>query len=95
MTINSLEDVHELAGKLVTACQAVGLDAQQQGPTRVYVHAPGTSNHLSEIVTAKPDENERLCWWWSWDKPICGADEIEKAVEMIKKVVSVPLPPRK
>ena len=95
MTMNAADDVHELAGKLTRACQEAGLDAQQYGPTRVYVHAPGTSNHLAEIVTAKPDENERLFWWWSWDEPICGAEEIEKAVQIIKHVVSVPLRPQR
>ena len=87
---NTTEEVHDMARRLTIACRQAGLDAEQYGPTRVYVHAPGTSNHLAEIVTAKPDDDERLSWWWSWDKPICGADEIDTAVEMIKKVVSVP-----
>ncbi|MEV5705347.1 hypothetical protein [Actinoallomurus sp. NPDC052274] len=58
------------------------------------MHAPNTSNHLAEVVTIKPDTTERLHWWWSWDKPICAADEIDKAVAMITKVVSVPLDSR-
>ena len=91
---NATEDVHELADRLVKACQAAGLEAEQQSPTRVYVHAPNTSNHLAEIVTAKLDSTERLFWWWSWDKPICEATEIDEAVQLIKKVVSVPLNPQ-
>jgi hypothetical protein len=45
---------------------------------------------LSEVITCKPDADEKLQWWWSWDDPFCPAttNDIERAAEMIRHVVT-------
>jgi hypothetical protein len=39
-----------------------------------------------------PDHQELLCWWWSWDEPICPAAQITDAVKIITHVVMPPVP---
>ena len=84
------EDVHALTQQLAEECKRAGLDAVVVAPTRVMVSLPGANARLSETVRCMPDRLERLTWWWSWDEPICLADQISDAVKVIAHVVTPP-----
>jgi hypothetical protein len=46
---------------------------------------------MAETVTLRPDADGVLMWWWSWGRPICPADQIDRAVELVSRVVTVRL----
>ena len=90
MAGESHEDVHVLTRQLAQECEKAGLNATVVAPTRVQVSLPGAHARLSETVRCMPDRQERLTWWWSWDEPICLADQIADAVKVIAHVVTPP-----
>ncbi|GAA0353974.1 hypothetical protein GCM10010151_49440 [Actinoallomurus spadix] len=83
---NGREEVQDLCRRLSMACGRAGLTAEEIAPTRIRVGFPG-AGMLAEIIRCMPDSSERLHWWWSWGDPICPAEEIDQAVEMIVHVV--------
>jgi hypothetical protein len=85
------EDVHVLTERLVRACREAGLSADVLSPTRIRACVPSAHPHLAEIIKVRPDENEVLSFYWSWDERICPAVEIDTAVASIKHVVTPPL----
>jgi hypothetical protein len=87
-----IQDVDDLVAQLTEACRTGGLEAVVLGPTRVRVSSPGTGARLTEIIRCMPDHQELLCWWWSWDEPICPAAQITDAVKIITHVVMPPVP---
>jgi hypothetical protein len=46
---------------------------------------------MAETVALRPDADEVLMWWWSWGTPICPAEQIDRAIELISQVVTVRL----
>lgn len=82
------EDVHVIAERLVGACREAGLSAEIISPTRIRAWVPKANSHLAEIIKIRPDENEVLSFYWSWDEPICPAAQIDTAVTRIKHVVT-------
>ncbi|MCO6007545.1 hypothetical protein NE236_21430 [Actinoallomurus purpureus] len=87
MEINDQEDVHTLATRLAEECGKAGLNATVLSPTRVHVSS-GVHSRLAETVRCRPDDDERLMWWWSWGEPICPAVSIDLAVRFIAHVVA-------
>ncbi|MEV0401244.1 hypothetical protein [Actinoallomurus sp. NPDC050550] len=82
------EEVHVIAERLEKACREAGLSAEVLGPTRIRAWVPNANPHLAEIIKIRPDENEVLSFYWSWDERICPAAEIDTAVTRIKHVVT-------
>ncbi|WP_433175398.1 hypothetical protein [Actinoallomurus sp. CA-150999] len=91
------EDIYAYAKWLTQECQAAGLNAEQYG-AEIFIH--GASNHLSERIICKPDEQNHPRWHWSWGVPIArlndssqllAVDDIEELIHSISKVVCVPL----
>jgi hypothetical protein len=82
------EDVHVIAERLVRACREAGLSAEITGPTRIRAWVPKANSHLAEIIKIRPDENEVLAFYWSWDERLCPTAEIDTAVTWIKHVVT-------
>jgi hypothetical protein len=56
--------------------------------TKIKVFSPAGNAFMDELVTLRPDANEELTWYWSWDKPICPATDLARAVDLIEHVVS-------
>ncbi|MDN3354753.1 hypothetical protein [Actinomadura sp. DC4] len=56
--------------------------------TKIKVFSPAGNAFMDELITLKPDADEVLTWYWSWDRPICPATHLGSAVELIKNVVS-------
>ena len=92
MVIKDTESADELIKQLNDACRHQGLTTVVVEPsTRLKVFAPGGNARLDEVVSLRPDGNEVLTWYWSWNEPICPATEIDHAVSRIQNVVSVTL----
>ncbi|MCO6011058.1 hypothetical protein NE236_39495 [Actinoallomurus purpureus] len=77
-------------------CQAAGLAAEQYGAD---ILVRGTSDHLNESITCKPDAQGHVRWHWSWGVPIghlddssrlLDVDDVEELVRSIKSVVAIP-----
>ncbi|MEV0405635.1 hypothetical protein [Actinoallomurus sp. NPDC050550] len=91
------EDIYAYAKWLTQECQAAELRAEQYG-AEIFIHR--ASNHLSERIICRPDEENHLRWHWSWGIPIgrlndsarlLAVDDIEELIRVISKVVCVPL----
>lgn len=83
------ENADELIERLAEACERVGLRTTVVEPsTRIKIHAPGHNEYFNEVITLRPDREEVLTWYWSWDMPICPAHQIKTAVAVIRKVVA-------
>jgi hypothetical protein len=87
-----IQDVETLVAHLAEGCREAGLDADVVAPTRVRVSFPGASSRLAETIRCMPDRRERLCWWWSWNEPICPATDLADAVRVIAHVVTPAVP---
>jgi hypothetical protein len=87
MTIPA-QDADTLVALLADGCRGAGLEVQILAPTRVRVGSSATGVRLSDIVRCMPDQRERLFWWWSWNEPICPAEQIAAAVTIIRCGVS-------
>jgi hypothetical protein len=76
--------------KMAAACEKAGLTADVLEPGgKIKINCPDGNAHMAETVSLRPDGDAVLMWWWSWGKPICPAEQIGRAVELISKVVSV------
>lgn len=87
MTIPA-QDADTLVALLADGCRGAGLEVHVLAPTRVRISSATTGVRLSEIVRCMPDRRERLFWWWSWNEPICPAEQIAAAVTIIRGGVS-------
>lgn len=90
------EDIRGYAKWLTQECRTAGLDAEQYGAE---ILVRGTSNHLNERISCKPDAHGHIRWRWSWGVPIghlndsaqlLGVDDVEELVRSIKNVVAIP-----
>jgi hypothetical protein len=78
--------------RMVAACEKAGLTIDVLEPSgKIKINASDGNEHLAETVALRPDADEVLMWWWSWGKPICPADQIDRAIELISRVVTVRL----
>jgi hypothetical protein len=78
----------EYVRRLKRACELFGyLVTIQEPSTRLDVALPGGLSYAHETVSLKPDENNRLMWWWSWGRPMVPAEEITEAAKRISSVV--------
>ncbi|GAA4624550.1 hypothetical protein GCM10023196_025140 [Actinoallomurus vinaceus] len=91
------EDIRAYAKWLTQECLAAGLSAEEYG-AEIFIH--GASNHLSERIICKLDDQGHLRWHWSWGVPIgrlndssqlLSVDDIQELIRSISKVVCVPL----
>jgi hypothetical protein len=88
------ESADVLTERLAAACSDADLEVTVIEPsTRLKVHAPGGHKELDEVITLRPDRNEVLTWYWSWDEPgrpapICPADDVPTAVRLVRHVVA-------
>lgn len=90
--VGVVDDPGALVERLVDRCEAAGLEAVALAPTRVRVNLRAGTSRTAEVITLKPDTDEVLCWWWSWNEPICPAADITRGVEMIAEIMSVVAP---
>jgi hypothetical protein len=82
------ENADQLIERIAKVCQEAGLTTTIVEPsTRIKIHAPDQNEYFNEVITLRPDRNEALTWYWSWNAPICPAHDIATAVAMIRKVV--------
>jgi hypothetical protein len=89
MAMNTAESADELISRLAATCRRTGLVADIVEPsTRIRVSTPNGNQHMAETITLKPDADDVLMWWWSWDRPICPAGEIDFAVRSLTRVVA-------
>lgn len=80
----------KLIERLGTACKRAGLTGEVLEPsTKMKINTPDGNVRMAETVTLAPNADEVLMWWWSWGKPICPADQIDRAVDLISNVVAV------
>jgi hypothetical protein len=78
----------EYVRRLKRACERFGYLATILEPsTRLDVSLGDGRAFTHETVTLKPDGNNRLTWWWSWDKPMVPAEEITEAARRISSVL--------
>ena len=101
MMPHTSEEIHAFAKWLTQACQQAGLSAEQYGQK---VRIAGHSHFLTEEVECRPDGDGVLRWWWSWGQPVAGrndpgslltADDVDDAVDAIRRVVAVPVSPER
>ncbi len=84
------QDAEKIVKRMVEACSKAGLAVDVLEPSSaIKINAPDGNAHMAEMVTLRLDADGKLMWWWSWGKPICAAQQVEHAVELISKVVSV------
>ena len=84
------EPADQIVERLSAACKRAGLTVEVLEPsTRIKINAPDGNVRMAETVTLAPNADESLMWWWSWGSPLCPADQIERAVELISNVVAV------
>jgi hypothetical protein len=84
------ESADKIIERMVTACKKADLTVEILEPsTKIKVNASDGNEHMAETVTLAPDGDEVLMWWWSWGKPICPADQIDRAVELLSNVVAI------
>jgi hypothetical protein len=87
-TPHTVESADKLVKMLADACKRQGLATHIIEPsTKIKVFAPDGNPHLDEVVTLRPAEDEVLTWFWSWDSPICPAEQIGLAARHIERVV--------
>lgn len=83
------EDADAIISRLVDALVAAGLLTEiLEASVRVRVQAGPQGGKLAEVINLKPDADDVLCFWWSWDEPICRASDIARAVAAITYVVT-------
>jgi len=83
------ESADQLIERLAKACEGAGLRTTVIEPsTRIKIYGPDDNEHFDEMITLRPDAGEVLTWYWSWNAPICPAQDIATAVTMIRKVVA-------
>ena len=83
------EGADQLIARLATMCGRAGLIADIVEPsTKVRVSTPNGNEHLAETISLRPDADNELMWWWSWERPICLANEIDYAVTALIRVVA-------
>lgn len=91
------DDIFAYAKWLTQKCQAAGLNAEQYG-AEILIH--GVSDHLSERIICKLDDQNEPRWYWSWGVPIghlndssqlLTVDDIGDLLRVISKVICVPL----
>lgn len=88
-TSPAAESADQLVSRLATMCGRAGLVADIIEPsTKVRINTPNGNEHLAETITLKPDAGDVLTWWWSWDRPICPARDIDCAVTALIRVVA-------
>ncbi len=56
--------------------------------TKLKICTPNGNERMAETITLKPDDDEVLTWYWSWDMPICPATDIRFALTAILRVVT-------
>jgi hypothetical protein len=91
MEINArtVESADQLVSRLVAMCERAGLVTSVVEPsTKIRISTPDGNEHLAETVMLKPDADDVLTWWWSWDSPICPAHDIDYAVTALLRVVA-------
>jgi hypothetical protein len=82
------ESADQFIARLADGCESAGLRVTVFEPsTRIKIHGPDDNEHLDEMITLRPSAGEVLTWYWSWNAPICPAQDITTAVAMIRKVV--------
>lgn len=90
MTTNATDSADAIISRLDKACRGMGLETKILEPsTKIRINVPHGDARMAEVVTLKPDTQDVLCFWWSWDEAICPADDIDYAVKMISGVVSI------
>jgi hypothetical protein len=83
------ESADQLIARLAMMCQRAGLVTGIIEPsTRIRITTPNGNEHMAETITLKPNTENVLMWWWSWDMPICPADDIDFAVTALIRVVA-------
>ena len=88
-TPTAAESADQLISRLARMCERAGLVADIIEPsTRIRINTPNGNEHMAETVTLKPDAGDVLTWWWSWDRPICPAYDIDCAVTALLRVVA-------
>lgn len=75
---------------LASAVRQMGYDATIVEPsTRLMVSLPHGRAYMSETVSLRPNDNNELMWWWSWNKPIGPAANIADVAALVADVVEV------
>jgi hypothetical protein len=78
--------------RMVAACEKAGLAFDVLEPCgKIKINASDGNERMAETVALRPDADDVLRWWWSWGRPICPAEQIDRAVELISRVVTVRL----
>ena len=86
------QDIEKIMEWMVTACKKADLAVDVLEPAgKLKINASDGNERMAETVTLRPDADEVLMWWWSWGRPMCPADQIDRAVELISRVVTVRL----
>lgn len=89
VTPKERESADQFVGRLSSACKRAGLLVEVIEPsTRLKISTPNGSDFMAETITLKADADGALMWWWSWDTPLCHADDIGFAVKAIMHVVT-------
>lgn len=82
------ESADQLITRLAKECESAGLRVTVIEPsTRMKIHGLG-NQYFDEMISLRPDDDEVLTWYWSWNAPICPAKDIATAVAMMRKVVA-------
>jgi hypothetical protein len=86
------QDTEKIMELMVAACEKADLaiDVLEPGG-KIKINASDGNERMAETVTLRPDADGVLMWWWSWGRPICPADQIDRAVELVFRVVTVRL----
>jgi hypothetical protein len=75
---------------LVKACEQADLETDiLERSTKVRISSPLAHERMAEIITLRPDESEVLTWYWSWEDPICPAQDTEALVQALLRVVTI------
>jgi hypothetical protein len=86
------QDTEKIMERMVAACEKAGLAIDVLEPAgKIKINASDGNARMAETVTLRPDGDDVLMWWWSWGRPMCPADQIDRAVELISRVVMVRL----
>ncbi|GAB2860092.1 hypothetical protein GCM10027176_72870 [Actinoallomurus bryophytorum] len=77
---------------MAATCEKAGLAFDVLEPAgKIKINASDGNERMAETVTLRPDADGVLMWWWSWERPICPAEQIDRAIELISRVVTVRL----
>jgi hypothetical protein len=83
------ESADQLIARLAMMCGRAGLVTSIIEPsTKIRISTPNGNEHMAETITLKPDADNVLSWWWSWNMPICPANDIDFAVTALLRVVA-------